>query len=189
MNIGEQAHSLGQKLLILDRDGVINKDSDAYIKSADEWIPIPKSLSAISRLNKAGFLIGVATNQSGLARKLFAEPALEQMHSKFKKLLHKQAGHIDALVYCPHGPDDGCLCRKPKPGLYYQISEQLGVPLENAIVIGDSLRDLQAANAVQAIPILVRTGKGKITEKQGGLPAGTKIFDTLSTAVDAILKP
>ncbi len=189
MKIREQAHKLGQKLLILDRDGVINKDSDAYIKSADEWIPIPKSLAAISRLNKAGFLVGIATNQSGLARKLFAEPALEQMHTKLKKLLRKQAGHIDALVYCPHSPDDGCLCRKPKPGLYHQISEQLGVPLENAIIIGDSLRDLQAAEAVQATPVLVRTGKGKVTEKQGGLPAGTKIFDNLSAAVDAILKP
>lgn len=187
MKIGEQVHKIEPKLLILDRDGVINKDSDAFIKSADEWLPIAKSLDAIVRLNQAGILVGVATNQSGLSRKLFSRQALDEMHMKFKQMLALKNGHIDALVYCPHGPDDGCQCRKPKPGLYHQISEQLGQPLNKAIVIGDSLRDLQAAAKVHANPILVRTGKGTMAEQSGGLPPGTKIFDTLSAAVDAIL--
>ena len=189
MKIGEQVHKIELKLVILDRDGVINKDSDAYIKSPGEWQPIEKSLAAIARLNRAGILVGVATNQSGLARKLFSQQTLDKMHAKLTRLLSQHNGHIDALVYCPHGPEDQCDCRKPKPGLYHQISEQLNQPLANCIVIGDSLRDLQAAATVDATPILVRTGKGRMTEKAGELPAGTQIFDNLSAAVEAIFQP
>ncbi|WP_235015373.1 D-glycero-beta-D-manno-heptose 1,7-bisphosphate 7-phosphatase [Oceanicoccus sp. KOV_DT_Chl] len=132
------------KLVILDRDGVINKDSDAFVKNADEWIPIDGSIKAIARLCKAGFTVVVATNQSGIGRGLFDLDALNAMHKKMHTLVEKAGGKITGVFYCPHGPDDGCACRKPKAGLINAIEQDLNTSANGAIVIGDSLRDLQA---------------------------------------------
>lgn len=177
-------------LIILDRDGVINQDSDAFIKSPQEFIPLPGSLEAIARLNAAGYRVAVATNQSGIARGLFDLDALNAMHKKLKTLLAAVGGRIDALAFCPHGPDAGCDCRKPKPGLLRQIAAELDVELNGVPVIGDSLRDLQSAQAVGATPMLVRTGKGERSLVQlAGEPTlrGVPVFADLAAAVDALL--
>ena len=150
-------------LVILDRDGVINEASYAYIKSADEWLPIPGSIPAIARLKQAGFQVVIATNQSGLARGLFAPCDLEAMHNKFEALLAEQGVMHDGIFFCPHGPDDNCLCRKPLPGLVSQIEASLEISAKDAYFVGDSLRDLQAANAGKCKPVLVKTGKGQAT--------------------------
>lgn len=179
-----------QQLIILDRDGVINEDSDEYIKSPDEFIPIAGSLAAIARLTQAGYTIVVATNQSGIARGYFDEATLQAMHEKLYKLLATEGGRIDRIYYCPHGPDDQCDCRKPKPGLLQQILNDYPVDPAATIAIGDSLRDLQAAQAVGISSMLVRTGKGKKTEIQlenDSLLDATPVFDSLSDAVDALL--
>ncbi|MDF2939935.1 MAG: D,D-heptose 1,7-bisphosphate phosphatase [Gammaproteobacteria bacterium] len=154
------------KLIILDRDGVINFDSDDYIKSTEEWQPIPGSLEAMASLHKAGYLVAVATNQSGIARGLFSLAELQAMHQKMQNLLRQCGGKIDALAYCPHGPNDACECRKPKPGLLLNIAKQLGISLENTYFVGDSFKDIEAARAVNATPILVKTGKGERTLAQ-----------------------
>jgi len=151
-------------LIILDRDGTINEDRDDYVKSPDDWVPIPGALEAIARLNHAGWHIVVASNQSGLGRGLFDMAALNAMHAKMNTLLAKVGGRIDAVFFCPHTPDDGCDCRKPLPGLFRQIGERYGVDLHQVPVVGDSLRDLEAGIAVGCKPHLVRTGKGATTE-------------------------
>ena len=148
------------KLIILDRDGTINEDRDDYVKSADEWVPIPGALEAIARLNHAGWHTVVATNQSGLGRGTFDMATLNAMHTKMNQLLAKQGGRIDAVFFCPHAPDEACACRKPLPGLFEQIGERFGVSLEDVPVVGDTIRDLQAGAAVGCQPHLVRTGKG-----------------------------
>jgi D-glycero-D-manno-heptose 1,7-bisphosphate phosphatase len=176
------------KLVILDRDGVINEDSDDFIKTLDEFIPLPGSLEAISRLKQAGYQIAVATNQSGLFRGYLDQNTLNAMHDKLNNLLAEVGGSIDGFFYCPHGPDEGCDCRKPKPGLYNQISQQFNLLLEGVPVIGDSLRDLEAARAVGAKPILVRTGKGLRTLAAGEGLEDVPVYDNLSAAVDALLK-
>lgn len=175
------------KLIILDRDGVINQDSDAYIKSPDEWIPIPGSLQAIAALKAAGWTVAVATNQSGLGRGLFDELTLQAIHAKMRGALAEQQASIDYLVWCPHGPDDECDCRKPQPGLYQQIAHHFDCALNGASVIGDSKRDLEAAVAVGARPVLVTTGKGQRTVAAGQLPAGTEVYADLHTAVTSLL--
>jgi D-glycero-D-manno-heptose 1,7-bisphosphate phosphatase len=176
------------KLVILDRDGVINQDSDQYVKSPEEWIPIDGSLHAIARLCHAGYRVFVATNQSGLARGLFDIETLHAIHQKMLKEVHHQGGTIDAILFCPHGPEDQCDCRKPKPGLYMQIASRAGQSLKGIPVIGDSLRDLQAAEAVGARPILVRTGKGERTLAQhADQIADIPIFDDLASAVESLL--
>ncbi len=152
--------------IILDRDGVINQDSDAYIKSPDEWIPIPGSLEAIARLSQAGYQVVVATNQSGLARGLFDQATLDAIHHKMESAIHQHGGELAGIYYCPHGPDDGCSCRKPKPGLLQQIEQELGIDPTQTVLVGDSLRDLQAATAFGIKPILVLTGKGIETAKE-----------------------
>lgn len=149
--------------IILDRDGVINLDSDAYIKTEDEWIPIESSIKAIARLHKAGHRLFVATNQSGIGRGYFSLETLEKMHQKMLTLVNDAGGEITDIAYCPHAPEDNCDCRKPKPGLLVQLAEQHNIDLSKAIVIGDSLRDLEAATAAGANAILVLTGKGKNT--------------------------
>lgn len=149
--------------ILLDRDGVINEDSDDYIKSPDEWRPIPGSLEAIAHLNRAGYKVGVATNQSGLARGYFTEQTLALMHEKFYHLLAKHQGHIDALAYCPHGPDEGCDCRKPKIGLITALCEDLDISPENCLFVGDSYKDIQAAQKAGCQAALVKTGKGQRT--------------------------
>jgi len=151
---------MSTKLVILDRDGTINQDSDDYIKSPEEWIPLPGALEAIARLNHAGWHVVVASNQSGLGRGLFDMATLNAMHAKMNKLLSGVGGRIDAVFFCPHGPEDQCHCRKPLPGLFEQIGERLGVDLHGTHVVGDSLRDLQAGVQVGCEPHLVYTGKG-----------------------------
>jgi len=172
---------MSEHYVILDRDGVINEDSDDYIKSPEEWIPIPGSLEAIARLNHAGYSVAIATNQSGIARGLFDEQILNAMHQKLHRELARLGAHVELIAWCPHGPDDGCDCRKPAPGLYHQISRRWNQPLEGMPIIGDSLRDLQAARAVGALPILVRTGKGHRTEAELEDPT-VAVFDDLAQA-------
>jgi D-glycero-D-manno-heptose 1,7-bisphosphate phosphatase len=176
------------KLIILDRDGVINQDSDAYIKSPEEWIPIPGSLEAIARLNHAGYTVVVATNQSGVGRGYYNLETLDAIHEKMNRLLAEVDGRIEGIFFCPHGPDDGCDCRKPEPGLFHQIREQFETDLQNVPAIGDSLRDLQAAQTVGARPILVLTGKGQKTLGQLDRDQAVPVYDDLAQAVDALLK-
>ena len=155
------------KLIILDRDGTINEDRDDYVKSPDEWVPIPGALEAIARLNHAGWHTVVATNQSGLARGLFDTSALNAVHIKMNQALAKVGGRIDAVFFCPHGPSEGCRCRKPLPGMFETIAERYGVELSDVPLVGDSLRDLEAGMAVGCQPHLVRTGKGaRLDEEQ-----------------------
>ncbi len=174
------------KLVVLDRDGVINLDSDQYIKSPEEWKPIPGSLEAIARLTQAGFRVVVATNQSGLGRGLFDMATLNAMHDKMHKAVNQLGGRIDAVFFCPHAQDAGCDCRKPKPGMLREIAARFDLALAGVPVIGDSLRDLQAASAVGARPVLVLTGKGEQTLKSGGLPEGTEIHRDLAAAALAL---
>ncbi|MEP7058612.1 MAG: D-glycero-beta-D-manno-heptose 1,7-bisphosphate 7-phosphatase [Caldimonas sp.] len=148
------------KLIILDRDGTINEDRDDYVKSPDEWVPLPGALEAIARLNHAGWHTVVATNQSGLGRGLFDTATMNAIHVKMNHELAKVGGRIDAVFFCPHGPSEGCLCRKPLPGLFELIGERYGVELADVPLVGDSLRDLQAGAVVGCPPHLVRTGKG-----------------------------
>lgn len=176
------------KLVILDRDGVINEDSDEYIKSVEEFILIPGSLEAIARLSKAGYKVAVATNQSGIARGYYDLATLKAMHNKLHTDLAAIGGRLDMIAYCPHGPDDNCDCRKPKTGLYLQIAEYFSTPLESVPVIGDSLRDIQAAQEVGATPILVRTGKGERTIAKGEGLDGVPVYDNLAAAVDSLLQ-
>jgi D-glycero-D-manno-heptose 1,7-bisphosphate phosphatase len=147
------------KLCILDRDGTINEDSLDYIKSNDEWRPLPGALEAIAKLNHAGWHVVVATNQSGLGRGLFDVAALNAMHAKMHTMLAAVGGRVDAVFYCPHAPDDNCHCRKPEPGLFEQIGERYGVELAGLPTVGDSARDLVAAVTAGCEPHLVLTGK------------------------------
>ena len=174
------------KLLILDRDGVINEDSDAYIKSLAEWIPIPGSIEAIARLSRAGWTVAVATNQSGLARGYYDEATLDAMHARLRQLVAEQGGEVGLIVHCPHGPDDGCACRKPLPGLLVQIAEHYDVALDGVWFVGDSSGDLAAAQAVACQAVLVRSGKGQRTLAKG-LPAGVKVFDNLAAVAAHLL--
>jgi len=180
-------HTRQAKLIILDRDGVINYDSDQSIKSPDEWRPIPGSLEAIARLNHAGFRVVVATNQSGLGRGLFDMATMVAINEKLHKALAHVGGRIDAVFYCPHTADSDCDCRKPKPGLLTEIGQRFGVDLTGVPCIGDSLRDLQAAQAVGAQPILVLSGKGEKTLRDGNFPTNTVIFPDLAFAAAALL--
>lgn len=176
-------------LIILDRDGVINVDSDAYIKTPAEWQAIPGSAEAIGRLVQAGYRVAVATNQSGLARGLFDLDDLEAIHAKMEDTIAAAGGELAGIFYCPHGPDDGCHCRKPKPGLLEAIGRELETDLTGVPFIGDALKDVEAALAVGCQAILVRTGKGETAAAQ--LPAELKqrvsIFDDLAAAVDHLL--
>jgi D-glycero-D-manno-heptose 1,7-bisphosphate phosphatase len=147
------------KIVILDRDGTINEDRDDFVKTPEEWVPIPGALEAIARLNHAGWHTVVATNQSGLGRGTFDMSTLNAMHAKMNQLLAKQGGRIDAVFFCPHAPEDACSCRKPMPGLLEQIGERFGVEFADVPVVGDSLRDLEAGQAVGCPTHLVRTGK------------------------------
>ncbi len=178
-----------KKLIILDRHGVINHDSDEYIKSPQEWLPIEGSLEAIARLNHANYLVAVATNQSGVARKLFSLDTLVDMHNKMHKLVNEAGGHIDAVFFCPHAPRDNCDCRKPKPGLLLDVARRFNISLVDIPVIGDSLRDLQAARSVNASPILVKTGKGEQVAanlSEHGFD-DIPVYEDLSAAVEGLL--
>jgi len=174
-----------RRYVLMDRDGVINHDSEDFIKSPEEWRPIDGSLEAIALLNKHGYDIMVVTNQSGLARGLFDLSMLSKIHDKMHRLLAQKGGQIAAIYYCPHGPDDLCNCRKPKPGLLEQFALEKNVDLKSVFFIGDSLRDIQAAQAVGAKPILVLTGKGQLTlDKNPNL--NIPVFENLYAAVQFI---
>jgi D-glycero-D-manno-heptose 1,7-bisphosphate phosphatase len=170
------------KLVILDRDGVINFDSDHYIKAPAEWRPIPGSIEAIARLNQNGYRIAVATNQSGIGRGLFDMATLNAINDKMMELVFRQGGRIDALFFCPHTAAEECSCRKPRTGMFEEIAARFHTELKGVPAIGDSLKDLQAAESVGAQPILVLTGKGKRTREEGGLPRKTLVFDDLAEA-------
>jgi D-glycero-D-manno-heptose 1,7-bisphosphate phosphatase len=175
------------KLVVLDRDGVINRDSDQFIKTPEEWRPIPGSLEAIARMNHAGFRVVIATNQSGVGRGLFEMATLNAIHEKMHRALALVGGHIDAVFFCPHTADSQCDCRKPKTGMLKEIGLRFGVDLAGIPCIGDSLRDLAAAESAGAQPILVLTGKGEKTLRDGGFPANTVIFPDLAFAASSLL--
>ena len=168
------------KLIILDRDGVINYDSEQFIKSPDEWRPIPGALEAIALLNRWGWRVVVASNQSGIGRGLFDMDTLNAIHDKMLKSLAQAGGRIDAIFFCPHPADSPCNCRKPKPGMLIEIRERFNVNLTDVPMVGDSLRDLQAAEAVGGLPYLVLTGKGAKTQEDPLLPPNTLVFDDLA---------
>ena len=170
------------KLAILDRDGVINFDSDQYIKSPSEWRPIPGSIEAIARLNQHGYRIAVATNQSGIGRGLFDMATLNAINDKMMELVFRQGGRIDALFFCPHTAAEECACRKPRTGMLEEIAARFHTELKGVPSIGDSLKDLQAAEQVGAQPMLVLTGKGKGTRDAGGMPKKTLVFEDLAEA-------
>jgi D-glycero-D-manno-heptose 1,7-bisphosphate phosphatase len=176
------------KLAVLDRDGVVNYDSPAFIKSPEEWRPIPGSLEAIARLNQAGYHVVIATNQSGVGRGLFEMATLNAIHDKMHRALAEVGGRIDAVFFCPHAQEIGCNCRKPRAGLLDEIARRFNVTLEGVPVIGDARRDLEAAVAVRARPVLVLTGKGQKTRREGGLPPGTEVYASLAEAAAAILQ-
>lgn len=169
-----------QHYVLLDRDGVINRDSDEFIKSPEQWLPIEGSLEAIALLNAHGYQVIVVTNQSGVSRGLLDEAMLEKIHAKMRRLVSEKGGKIDAIYFCPHGPDDGCNCRKPKPGLLKAFASDFHADLTTVTVIGDSLRDLQAAEAVGAKPVLVKTGKGQqtlVNNPQLDIPVFENLYD------------
>ena len=175
------------KLVILDRDGVINFDSAQFIKSPQEWEPIPGSLEAMARLNQAGFRVVIASNQSGVGRGLFDMATLNAIHDKMHKALARLGGRVDALFYCPHAADSNCACRKPNTGMFLEIARRYNTDLGGVPCVGDSLRDLEAAAAVGGQPILVLTGKGQKTLHDGGLPEGTITYPNLTEAVKQII--
>ena len=175
------------RLIILDRDGVINYDSEHFIKSPEEWRAIPGSLEAIARLNHAGYRVVVATNQSGIGRGLFDMAMLNAIHEKMHRALAHVGARIDAIFFCPHTADARCECRKPKPGMLIEIGKRFNVELTGVPCIGDSLRDLVSADAVGGEPMLVLTGKGEKTLREGNFPKNTVIFPDLAFAVSALL--
>ena len=183
---------MSPRLVILDRDGVINQDSKDFVKTPDEWLPIAGSIDAIARLSGAGFTVAVATNQSGIGRKLVDRPAVEAMHDKLRALVRNAGGNVDRIVYCPHLPGDDCDCRKPAPGMYRQLSRHYGAPLDGVPMVGDSERDLTAARAVNGRPILVLTGNGVKTagslQQQGAEVETFADLDAVATQLIAELR-
>lgn len=178
---------MGMKLLILDRDGVINEEHPGFIKSPDEWIPLPGSLEAMGELTRAGWSLVIATNQSGVARGYYDVQMLNRIHAKMYKAANEEGGHIDAVFFCPHGPDDGCSCRKPAPGMIEDIARRYHIQPADCMMVGDSQRDLEAIAAAGGKPILVRTGNGSTTEAAGKLPPGTLVFDNLAAVARHLL--
>lgn len=178
---------MADKLIVLDRDGVINYDSDDYVKTEDEWIALPDAMQALGKLTQAGYKIAIATNQSGIARGYFSEDTLAAMHTKMTTLASEEGAVIDYIAYCPHGPDDNCDCRKPLPGLIHQIAKGLNHDVAGSYMVGDSLRDLQAGQAAGLKPVLVLTGKGQRTLDKGQGLEGVPVYEDLNRFVDAIL--
>jgi D-glycero-D-manno-heptose 1,7-bisphosphate phosphatase len=181
---------MNNKIIILDRDGTINRDSDDYIKSPEEWQPLPGALEAIARLSQAGWHLVIASNQSGLGRGLFDVATLNQMHDKMNKMLSAAGGRIDAIFYCPHVPQDQCSCRKPLSGLFEQIGDRFGAQLDQVNAVGDTLRDAQAAAAVGCLPHLVCTGKSEGWKGPGlpqGFPTDTLVHEDLAAFADWML--
>ena len=174
-------------LVILDRDGVINENLARHVRSPEDWKPLPGSLDAIARLNRAGYRVVVATNQSGIPRRYFTFEDLNRIHEEMHRRLAEYGGTIDAIFICPCRPNDDCECFKPRPGMLHEIAKRLHVSLEGVPLIGDASRDVEAAIAVGARPILVRTGKGEATLRDGACPDGIEVHDDLASAVDALL--
>ena len=174
-------------LIILDRDGVINADSPDFIKSPEEFVPLPGSIEAIAELCAAGFDVVIASNQSGVGRGLFALETLEHIHAKMREAVAAAGGSIAGIFYCPHAPDEGCDCRKPRAGLFEQIASGFDTRLDGVPAVGDSLRDLQAAQSAGATPVLVRTGNGTKTERELGEDSGIAVYDDLGAAAAAII--
>jgi len=175
------------KLIILDRDGVINFDSAQFIKSPEEWKPIPGSLEAIAKLDGAGYRVVVATNQSGVGRGLFDMDTLNAINDKMVKAVSQVGGRIDAIFFCPHPANSPCNCRKPKPGMFHQIAERFNVELKDVPTVGDSMRDIEAGLAVGCTPYLVLTGKGQKTAADPALPPETKVFADLAAVARHLL--
>ncbi|NAW34479.1 D-glycero-beta-D-manno-heptose 1,7-bisphosphate 7-phosphatase [Halomonas alimentaria] len=180
------------RLVILDRDGVINQDSDDYVKSLAEWIPYPGAIDAIARLSQGGWTVAVATNQSGISRGYYTETTLAEMHAELCRLVNEAGGEISHIAWCPHGPDDGCSCRKPLPGLLEEVRDALGLAtLSGSWMVGDSLRDLQAGDAMGCHPVLVRSGKGEMTlAKHPELvttDSETRVFEDLTEFADWLM--
>jgi D-glycero-D-manno-heptose 1,7-bisphosphate phosphatase len=176
------------RLIILDRDGVINFDSPAFIKTPDEWRPIPHALEAIAALKRAGWRVAVCTNQSGVARGLLRQTTLEAIHARMEARLAELDVELDGLSYCPHHPDDACRCRKPAPGMLLDLMANLGATPEQTIAIGDSLRDIEAGIAAQCGRcVLVRTGNGAASEAAARALGVDWVFDDLGAAARAIL--
>ena len=176
-----------KRLIILDRDGVMNIDTDDYVRRPDEWRPIPGSLEAVAALTRAGNDIGVATNQSGIARGYYDEDTLDAIHDKMHRMIEEAGGHIGFVASCPHGPEDGCDCRKPQPGLLLQIADHFDASLAGVPYVGDKLSDVEAALAAGARPILVRPGYGARTEALLGPEHNVEIFDDLSQFAESWL--
>lgn len=179
--------AFSRRAIILDRDGVINCDSDEFIKSPDEWIPIPGSLEAVARLHRAGHPVIVATNQSGVSRGLLTLSMLERIHARMTDEVRGAGGDLAGVFFCPHCDEDGCACRKPAPGLFYDIASRLGVDLATSYAVGDSERDIVAARRAGARPILVRTGKGLRTLQISGELPDVPVYENLAAFVDALL--
>jgi D-glycero-D-manno-heptose 1,7-bisphosphate phosphatase len=175
------------RAVILDRDGVINHDSDEFVKTPEEWVAIPGSLQAIARLHRAGFVVAVATNQSGVGRGLLTLETLRQIHARMLDEIRHHGGAIARIAYCPHLPDAGCDCRKPAPGLLHELAQRLNLDLKGVPVVGDSERDLIAARRAGASPVLVRTGKGLRTLASSRELPGIPVFDDLAAFVDDLL--
>ena len=173
------------KLIILDRDGVINEDSDDYIKSPDEWIPIAGSLEALGKLSQNGFKVIIITNQSGIGRKIFSIEMLNAIHKKMSINLAQYGGVIDGIFFCPCAPEENCNCRKPKSGLYNEVSDRLQISLENVFCVGDKITDIQAAQNARAKPILVKTGKEN--DDSDNIPKNIPIYDDLLSFVNKII--
>jgi len=176
------------KLIILGRDGTLNQFRDDHIKEPAEWVAVPGALEAVSRLNHAGWHVVVATNQAGIGRGMIDMSSVNAVHAHMMRILHGLGGRIDAVFFCPHAADANCECRKPNPGMLQEIGRRLNLTLAGVPMVGDGLRDLQAAAAVGAQPVLVLTGKGRRTQKEGGLPEGTRVFPDLAAFVADFLK-
>ncbi len=176
------------RLVILDRDGVINEERGDFIRTADQWRPLPGSLEAIARLSRAGIPVAVATNQSGVGRGLMSAGELAAVHDRLLQAVSEAGGELAGVFFCPHAPSDHCRCRKPLPGLLLQIEAALGLAVAGQYMVGDSLRDLQAASAAGALPALVRTGFGRATEQRLAAQSDVRIFDDLSVFAGWLLE-
>ncbi len=175
-------------MVILDRDGVINHEADDDVTTVDGWDPIPGSIEAISRLKKAGYLVTIATNHSGIARGLYSERELLEMHEKMQKLLATRGASVDGIFYCPHGPEANCICRKPKPGLLFQIARQFEIDLSQTPLVGDNISDIKAAKMANAKPVLVRTGKGEYVMQHYPEALDVPVYDDLAHFVRETLR-
>lgn len=175
-------------MVILDRDGVINHEADDDVTTVDGWDPIPGSIEAINRLKKAGYLVTIASNHSGIARGMYSENELVEMNEKMQRLLSARGASIDGIFYCPHGPEANCICRKPKPGLLFQIAKQFDIDLSQTPMVGDNISDIQAAKMANAKPVLVRTGKGEYVMQHFPEALDVPVYDDLAHFVRETLR-